>query len=110
VAANVIPFKRSCSPARVPSILRVCNNAFVRTFFRVGYCASILEFNLIIIYVCIRVRERTCWLMYETSIVSGSVLKDCGIYVFVCQCAWRFACIQALVISPGVSPECMKAS
>jgi hypothetical protein len=44
-----------------------------------------------IIYVCIRVRNETGYLDYESAIVRGSVLDECGMYVYMCQIACMFA-------------------
>jgi hypothetical protein len=60
VADIVSPCNSTCIQECVPSRLRVCNKAFVKTLFLVGYCTSVREFNLMIIYQCSRVRERTC--------------------------------------------------
>jgi hypothetical protein len=48
VAESVSPCKSKCIEAYVCSRLRVCNEAFVKTFFRALHYASVGEFNLMI--------------------------------------------------------------
>jgi hypothetical protein len=101
LADSVSPCKSTRIEACVHLRLPVWNGAFVETFFRVGHSASVRELNLIIIYQCVRVRERTYYLAYEISTVRGNVLEKCGIYVFVCRSACKFDYIQARLISSG---------
>jgi hypothetical protein len=53
-----------------------------------------------IIYQWVRVRERICYLAYETFIVRGRVLEE-SLYIRfrVCESEWKFTSIQAWPIS-----------
>jgi hypothetical protein len=46
--------------------------------------------------------------VYESSIVRRSVLNECGIYVFVCQIARKFAFIQDRLNSSGKGLEVLE--